>query len=75
MRQYLLTTYVTGVCSVAVLYTLQGEQPNALLRDVVALCDPSQTVRDVVIIIDYCVYGGSLFDCSFLIAYVCGSLL
>ena len=31
MKQYLLTTYVTGFCSVAVLYTLHGERPFAIL--------------------------------------------
>ena len=46
-RHYLLTTYATGFCSVAVLYTLHGERPSAILRDVVALCAvcTSQTVR------------------------------
>ena len=38
MRQYLLTTYVSGFYSVAVLYTLRGERPPAILRDLVALC-------------------------------------
>ena len=46
-RQYLLTTYIRHwICSVAVLYTLHGERPPAISRDVAALCVLSHTVRE-----------------------------
>ena len=45
MRQYLLTTYVTGFCSVAVLYTLYGERPRNSQGRGSAVCVPPQTVR------------------------------
>ena len=41
-----LTTSVTGFCIVAVLYTLHGERPTAVLRNVVALCVLCQAVRE-----------------------------
>ena len=44
MRQYIFD--VTGFCSMAVSYTLHGARPPAILRNVVALCVLSQTVRE-----------------------------
>ena len=62
MTQYVpfLTAHVTGSCSVAVLCTVHGERPPAILRDVVALFAYFlKTVRATVIVVDYHVYGGS----------------
>ena len=54
MRQYLLTTDVTGFCSsVAVLYTLHGERPPAILREVVALFVYFLRQYGRVIVVDY----------------------
>ena len=55
-----------------VLYTVHGERTPAIVRDVVALCVPFQTVPgDMVIVVEYCVDGGSWLDCSL---YGCSSV-
>ena len=58
----------------AELCTLHGERPPAILRNVVALCVLSHSPGDVVIAVDYYVFGGSWFDRFFLL-HVCGSSL
>ena len=59
-EQYLLATYVTGFCSVAALYTLRGERPPVILRDVGrCVCTFSDSPGNVAIVVDFYVYGGS----------------
>ena len=63
-----MTAYVTGFRSVAVLYTLHGERPPAVLTNVILLLSAVYTISnspgDVVICVDYHVFGGSWLDCS-----------
>ena len=74
MIQYLFDYIRHWICSVAVLYTLPGERPPAILGDVVSLCCVlSQTVRETWWS-SLITFGGSWFDCSFLL-HVCGSSL
>ena len=67
-KEYLLTTYVTGFCSVAVLCTLPaswGTTPRNSQGRGSVVCTFSDSPGDLVIVVDYYVYGGCWCDCSF----------